>query len=454
MADAQTHPAVVIGLGRSGWAIAEHLALRGEPFVMADTRENPPGADTFRAAYPGVALHCGSLKALDLARAARVIASPGVDPRTPGLEAVRHRLIGEIALFAEARAASRTPVPLIAVTGSNAKSTVTTLIGAMADACGIDAAVGGNLGTPALTLLDKRPDAACFILELSSFQLETTKSLKADIALHLNLSEDHLDRHDGIAGYARAKQRIFREAGVAISNRDDPATRPDVEAGAREMLSFGSDVPTGDNWGLVERSGERWLCQGAQPVMPARAVRMPGQHNRLNALAALSAGTAAGWPLAPMRQVLETFPGLAHRAQLVAEIDGVRWINDSKGTNVGATLAAIDGLGATLEGRVILLAGGVGKGADFSPLAPAMARYGRAAVLFGRDRKALETALAASVATRTVDTLSDAMQHAMELARPGDCVLLSPACASLDQFVNFEARGEAFCAWLKQRQQQ
>lgn len=454
MADAQTHQhhTVVIGLGRSGWAIAEHLARRGESFIMADTRETPPGIEAFRAAYPDVAIHCGSLKALDLTGAARVIASPGVDPRTPGLEAVRDRLVGEIALFAEARAADPNPAPLIAVTGSNAKSTVTTLIGAMAQACGVEAAVGGNLGTPALTLLNTRSDAACFILELSSFQLETTPALRADIALYLNLSEDHLDRHEGVAGYAFAKQRIFSGARVAISNRDDPATRPAAVARPAQTLSFGSGAPVHPDWGVAEHRGELWLCQGTQPVMPGRAVRMPGQHNRLNALAALAAGTAAGWPLAPMRQVLEAFPGLAHRAQLVAEIDGVRWINDSKGTNVGATLAAIDGLGATLEGRVILLAGGVGKGADFSPLAPAMARYGRAALLFGRDRAALEAALSASVATRTVDTLADAMQHAMNVARPGDCVLLSPACASLDQFVNFEARGEAFCAWLEQRQ--
>ncbi|MFC0266943.1 UDP-N-acetylmuramoyl-L-alanine--D-glutamate ligase [Kushneria aurantia] len=440
---------LVVGLGRSGLAIAAHLSARGEPFVMADTRAEPPGEAAFRAAYPQVTLHCGPLTAIDLRYARRVVLSPGVDPRSPGLEQAAAPPVGEIALFVEALTALPSRPQLIAVTGSNAKSTVTTLIGELATACGVDAAVGGNLGTPALTLVHQRPEADCFVLELSSFQLETTPRLGADIALHLNLSDDHLDRHDGMAGYARAKQRIFEGAGTAIHNRDDPATRPQTADIAR-LVSFGADAPAAGQWGLGERDGAPWLCQGDAALLAAERVRMPGRHNRLNALAALAAGREAGWPLAPMLDVLAEFSGLAHRAQLIAERGGVCWINDSKGTNVGATLAAIEGVGATLAGRLILLAGGVGKGADFSALAAPLARYARAVVLFGRDRHLLEAALSAQVTTHVVDTLDQAMQHADELARPGDGVLLSPACASLDQFANFEARGEAFCAWLEQ----
>ncbi|WP_456267545.1 UDP-N-acetylmuramoyl-L-alanine--D-glutamate ligase [Kushneria sp. AK178] len=444
---------VVVGLGRSGLAIAEHLTRRDEPFIMADTRTQPAGLDEFRCRYPDVETHCGDLRELDLEGAGRVILSPGVDPRTPGLSRPGLEVVGETALFVEALNEMAPRPMLIAITGSNAKSTVTTLVGEMARASGIDVAVGGNLGTPALTLLAQQPTAGCFVLELSSFQLETTPQLGADIAVHLNLSSDHLDRHDGMAGYARAKQQIFNGAGIGITNRDDPATTPCAPAQMTRVVSFGSDCPEGDSdWGLAESEAGVWLMQGQRPVMAAREVMMPGQHNLLNVLAALAIGQEAGWPLNAMTRTVARFAGLAHRAQRVADIDGVTWINDSKGTNVGATLAAIEGIGVTLAGRLILLAGGVGKGADFTPLAGPLARHARTVVVYGRDRALLARALGAAVTVVVVDTLEQAMQHAMDVAQPGDAVVLSPACASLDQFDNFEARGEAFCAWLKQWQ--
>lgn len=444
---------VVIGLGRSGLAIAEHLARRGESFIMADTRAQPSGLAEFQRLYPDIKVHCGDLSELDLQKAGRIILSPGVDVRTPGLPLSGPDIVGETALFVEALDERAQRPMLIAITGSNAKSTVTTLVGDMARACGIDVAVGGNLGTPALTLLAQRPEAKCFVLELSSFQLETTPQLGADIAVHLNLSSDHLDRHDGMAGYARAKQQIFNGAGVGIVNRDDPATVPCEPAQVARTLSFGGNRPDKeDDWGLEQHGDGVWLMKGEQTVMAAHNVMMPGQHNLLNVLAALAVGHEAGWSLDVMIDTVAHFAGLAHRAQRVADIDGVTWINDSKGTNVGATLAAIEGIGMTLAGRLILLAGGVGKGADFAPLAEPLARYARAVVVYGRDRAQLAHALNDAVTVVVVDTLEQAMQHAMDMAQSGDAVLLSPACASLDQFDNFEARGDVFCAWLKQWQ--
>ncbi|MDR5868361.1 UDP-N-acetylmuramoyl-L-alanine--D-glutamate ligase [Halomonas koreensis] len=440
---------LVVGLGVSGRAICRHLERRGRPFMVADTRAAPPGLAEFRAAHPGIAVHCGPLTELDMEPAREVVVSPGVDPRTPGLAALagRHgpdgepRVVGEIALFVRAAEA-----PIAAITGANAKSTVTTLLGEMAAEAGVRVAVGGNLGTPALDLLAERPDAELFVLELSSFQLETTPRLGAESVAFLNLSEDHLDRHGDLAGYRAAKQAIFRGARHGVVNAEDPATWPDAPPPALER--FTTAAPGPGEWGIACHDGgdgpRDWLMHGGEPLMPASAVRLPGRHNQANALAALAMGHRLGLALPAMRGVLERFAGLAHRGELVAEIDGVRWINDSKGTNVGATLAAIAGLGPTLDGRLILLAGGDGKGADFAPLAPPLARHGREAILFGRDAGRLAAALDGALALTRVEDLEAAMARAAAIAEPGDCVLLSPACASLDQFPNYRARGEAF----------
>ncbi|WP_432414982.1 UDP-N-acetylmuramoyl-L-alanine--D-glutamate ligase [Chromohalobacter israelensis] len=438
---------LVIGLGVSGQAIARHLSRRGEPFMVADTRESPAGLEAFRAAHPGVDVVCGPLEALDMQEAREIVLSPGVDPRTPGLiDYVDHpgsgpEVVGEMALFVrECRS------PIAAITGSNAKSTVTTLLGEMARESGWKTAVGGNLGTPALDLLDESPDAELFVLELSSFQLETTPWLGADTAAFLNLSEDHLDRHGDMQGYRAAKQRIFRGARHAVVNAEDPATWPDAPSCA--VTRFTTGMPEPGEWGIVDHGGERWLAQGRAAIMPVGKVRMPGRHNHANALAALAMGAHLGLSREAMCRVLERFPGLPHRGEFIVEREGVRWINDSKGTNVGATLAAIAGIGSDLEGRLILLAGGDGKGADFSPLAEPLAHHAREAIVFGRDAERLEQALSARLPVTRVADLAAAMQRARTIAQAGDAVLLSPACASLDQFPNYMARGEAFRQWL------
>ena len=445
---------LVVGLGVSGQAIARHLMREGASFVVADTRQEPPGLDAFRRDHPGVAVHCGPLSEIDLESFEEIVLSPGVDPRSPGLQALWERslqgavpgIVSEIALFTRACSA-----PIAAITGANAKSTVTTLLGEMAREAGLNVAVGGNLGTPALDLLHDQPDAELFVLELSSFQLETTPCLGATTAAFLNLSEDHLDRHGDMAGYRAAKLGIFRGARHAVVNADDRMTWPDeVEL---PVDSFTTQPPRGQQWGIAvhdDGSGKApWLMHGSRPLMAVDELRLPGRHNQANALAALAMGMRLGLPLAAMRRVLARFQGLPHRGQLVGSAGGVRWVNDSKGTNVGATLAAIEGLGTTLEGKLIWLGGGVGKGADFTPLAEPLSRHAREAIVFGADAPRLVEALAGRVPVVRQDTLEQALERAAAIARPGDCVLLSPACASLDQFANYMARGEAFLQWVE-----
>lgn len=440
---------LVVGLGISGRAICRHLDRLGCPFMVADTRAEPPGLESFRQEFPGVELRCGPLDRLDMSAAREVVVSPGISPELPELAALKDApdsppVTGEIALFLRACQA-----PIAAITGSNAKSTVTTLLGEMAAEAGRKVAVGGNLGTPALDLLHDVPDAELFVLELSSFQLETTPELRAEAAAFLNLTEDHLDRHGDMAGYRRAKQRIFAGARYALINGEDAMTWPGSDQSIPVVERFTRQPPGPGEWGIAVLAdgvadGSAWLMHGSHPLMPAAAVRAPGRHNQANALAALAMGHHFGLPLDAMRAVLERFPGLPHRCELVAEQGGVRWINDSKGTNVGATLAAIAGIGPTLSGRLVLLAGGIGKGADFAPLAEPLAAYAREAIVFGRDADQLQHVLAPHLTVTKVMDLDAALRRAAGVAQDGDCVLLSPACASLDQFANYQARGEAF----------
>ncbi|MFO7909966.1 MAG: UDP-N-acetylmuramoyl-L-alanine--D-glutamate ligase [Halomonas sp.] len=448
---------LVIGLGVSGQAICRHLARLGRSFMLADTRDKPPGLAAMQERYPGVEIYCGPLTGLDVQDAEEIVLSPGIDPGTPGLEGLQNtfnprtgepRLVGEIALFRRAAKA-----PIVAITGSNAKSTVTTLVGEMAHASGIKAAVGGNLGTAALDLLADCPQAELYILELSSFQLETTPALGALCSVFLNLSEDHLDRHAGMNAYGAAKRRIFIDASSAVVNGDDPATWPETGHMPPSISRFTRESPREDcQWGLGIQDGEVMLMQGQRPWLRACELGLDGEHNFLNALAALAVGEHCGFKRDAMRQVLRDFRGLRHRSQRVAVVNGVLWINDSKATNVGATLAAVQGLGPRLDGKLILLAGGVGKGADFSPLAEPLAVYAREVLLFGRDAEELEKVLCRHLQTRRLEDLTSAMQTAYEIAQPGDCVLLSPACASLDQFVDYQQRGDVFCQWIESRQ--
>ncbi|WP_254918381.1 UDP-N-acetylmuramoyl-L-alanine--D-glutamate ligase [Cobetia sp. QF-1] len=463
-------PTLVVGLGVSGQAIAQHLSDRGIDFAVADTRSAPPGLERLREYAPQASVYLGPLEALDLSRFDEVVLSPGIDPRQAVFDPVRERLVGEIALFVRAldeREADslheqyKRPA-LVAITGSNAKSTVTTLVAQMAERAGRHVAVGGNLGTAALTLLREQPNAELYVLELSSFQLETTPELKADVACFLNLSEDHLDRHDGMLGYQAAKRAVFRGAGLAVINADDAWSWPaEDDLVSRVSFSVQLDVLEGQKsrnnaaeWCLAGKGSSLSLChveaQGLHEIIPAEAVRLAGRHNQANALAALAMGTAIGLDEAAMVSELESFAGLPHRGELIAHRHGVRWINDSKGTNVGATLAAIAGLGPTLDGKLVLLAGGQGKGADFSPLAAPLLDYAREVVVFGQDAALLAAALPDSVTVTRVNTLIDALEHAQQVACPGDCVLLSPACASLDQFANYMVRGDVFRDWVAQ----
>ncbi|KRV80970.1 UDP-N-acetylmuramoyl-L-alanine--D-glutamate ligase [Pseudomonas citronellolis] len=430
---------IVVGLGKSGMSLVRFLARQGVPFAVADTRENPPELATLRAQYPQVEVRCGELDAGFLCRASELYVSPGLSLRTPALvEAAARgvRLSGDIDLFAR-----HAKAPIVAITGSNAKSTVTTLVGEMAAAAGKRVAVGGNLGTPALDLL--ADDVELYVLELSSFQLETCERLGAEVATCLNVSEDHMDRYDGMADYHLAKHRIFRGARQVVVNRADALSRPLI-ADSVPCWTFGTNKPDFKAFGLVEEGGEKYLAFQFEALMPVRELKIRGAHNQSNALAALALGHAVGLPFEPMLQTLREFAGLAHRCQWVGERGGVSFYDDSKATNVGAALAAIEGLGADIDGKLVLLAGGDGKGADFSALREPVAKFCRAVVLLGRDAELVGAALSDETPKVRVQTLDEAVRKAAELARPGDAVLLSPACASLDMFKNFEERGRLF----------
>ncbi|KWR79174.1 MULTISPECIES: UDP-N-acetylmuramoyl-L-alanine--D-glutamate ligase [Pseudomonas] len=430
---------IVVGLGKSGMSLVRFLARQGVPFAVADTRENPPELATLRAQYPQVEVRCGELDAGFLCRASELYVSPGLSLRTPALvEAAARgvRLSGDIDLFAR-----HAKAPIVAITGSNAKSTVTTLVGEMAAAAGKRVAVGGNLGTPALDLL--ADDVELYVLELSSFQLETCERLGAEVATCLNVSEDHMDRYDGMADYHLAKHRIFRGARQVVVNRADALSRPLI-ADSVPCWSFGTNKPDFKAFGLVEEGGEKYLAFQFEALMPVRELKIRGAHNQSNALAALALGHAVGLPFVPMLRTLREFAGLAHRCQWVGERAGVSFYDDSKATNVGAALAAIEGLGADIDGKLVLLAGGDGKGADFSALREPVAKFCRAVVLLGRDAELVGAALSDETPKVRVQTLDEAVRKAAELARPGDAVLLSPACASLDMFKNFEERGRLF----------
>jgi UDP-N-acetylmuramoylalanine--D-glutamate ligase len=346
------------------------------------------------------------------------------------------KLSGDIDLFAR-----NAKAPIVAISGSNAKSTVTTLVGEMAIAAGKRVAVGGNLGTPALDLLSD--DIELYVMELSSFQLETTHDLGAEVATVLNVSEDHMDRYSGLPAYHLAKHRIFRGAKQFVVNRQDALSRPLMGEGM-PCWTFGLSKPDFKAFGIREENGEKYLAFEFQNLMPVRELKIRGAHNQSNALAALALGHAVGLPFDAMLSSLRTFGGLEHRCQWVRDLNGVSYYNDSKATNVGAALAAIEGLGADIEGKLVLIAGGDGKGADFKDLKAPVAAHCRAVVLMGRDSDLIAAALGDAVLQVRATSLDDAIVQCKALAQPGDAVLLSPACASFDMFKNYEERGQLF----------
>ena len=436
MADYQGKKVVIIGLGMTGLSCVDFFMARGVTPRVMDTRVAPAGLDKLPEA---VERYVGGLNEDWLLTADLIVASPGIALAHPSVSAAADagvEIVGDIELFCrEAQA------PVVAITGSNGKSTVTSLVGEMAKAAGMNVGVGGNIGLPALMLLD--PERELYVLELSSFQLETTSSLRAVAATILNVTEDHMDRYPlGLQQYRAAKLRIYENARACIVNADDALTMP-VRGADERCISFGVDV--GD-YHLNRQQGETWLRVKGEKVLNVKEMKISGQHNYSNALAALALADAAGLPRASSLKALTTFAGLAHRFQLVLEHNGVRWINDSKATNVGSTEAALKGL--HLDGTLYLLLGGDGKSADFTPLSRYLTGDNIRLYCFGRDGAQL-AALRPDVAVQT-ETMEQAMRQIAPQVVPGDMVLLSPACASLDQFKNFEQRGDIFARLAKE----
>lgn len=433
---------VVAGLGISGVAAVNFLYEQGYRVAVTDSRELPPGHDQIPAE---VASYFGELNQELLLQADEIVISPGLDPRLPEIQAAVAQgipVVSEIQILRRA-----TDAPIVAITGSNAKSTVTTLLGLMAVNAGKNVAVGGNLGRPALDLL--KDQAELYILELSSFQLETTSNLNAEVAVILNMSEDHLDRHGDMFGYHTAKHCIFQGVKQVVYNRDDSLTRPLVPD-QTPMQSFGLNAPDLNQYGILrDDQNNMWLARGRERLINSRDLYIQGTHNLANALACLALGEAIGLPLDAMLASLKTFKGLEHRCEFVQEIDQVRYYNDSKGTNIGASLAAIEGLGQAIEmhqGKLVMILGGQAKGQDFKALREAITQYVKTVVLIGEDAELIRNAIEGCAELLFAESLQQAVSICQQQAQRNDVVLLSPACASFDMFKGYEQRGHQFVA--------
>ena len=426
---------LVLGMGATGASVARHLAARGFAAWFADTRDTPPGLDSIRQAMPAAGLMVGGIPAEVPAGVTQIVVSPGADLDLPVLADARRRnlpLRSDLDLFA---AACRAPV--LGITGSNGKSTVTSMVGAMLVANDWRVGVGGNLGTPALDLLDAA--TRTYVLELSSFQLERSQPLGLQAAVVLNVAPDHLDKHGNMAAYTAAKARIYAACRVAIINRDEPDLARLVPPGTPRS-SFGLDAPADGHFGVVSNEAGEWLACGARRLLPVGSLGTTGRHNVSNALAALALAHAAGADLRVSALALQSFRGLPHRMQVVASADGVTWIDDSKATNVAAAVTSIRGA----AGPLVLIAGGDGKGQTFEELAAALRGRQATAVLIGRDREQIAREIAGSCAVELAETLPDAVARARRAACPGATVLLAPACSSLDMFRSYEHRGQVF----------
>lgn len=445
---------LVLGLGESGLAMARWLSRQGAVVRVADSRQVPPNVDALRAAVPGVELFAGEFSDAAFAGIDVIAISPGVPVQTPHVQAALARgvpVVSEIELFAWGvrQVAPRSRV--IAITGSNGKTTTTTLTAFLLNAAGVPAVACGNISPSALDALMAAVDAAAYpqvwVLELSSFQLETTFTLDADAATVLNVSEDHLDRYAGMDDYAATKRRVFQGNGTMLLNRDDAYCRSWRQA-ERKAVSFGLMPPVSErDYGLADG----WIVRGNERLVALANLKLAGLHNAANAMAALALCEAVGVEAARVVPALCQFTGLAHRVEFVAEIDGVSYYDDSKGTNVGATLAAVQGMGR----KVVLILGGEGKEQDFSPLRPALAEHGRAVALIGRDAGLIGRAIdGCGVPTRDCRDLEDAVRWSAEQAAAGDAVLLSPACASFDMFRNYAHRAEVFVQCVRALQKE
>jgi UDP-N-acetylmuramoylalanine--D-glutamate ligase len=456
---------VVVGLGKTGASCLRFLSKRGIPVSATDSRRNPPGLAELGSLADSVDLRLGGFDLSLLDDASQVLMSPGVSLEEPIARAARERgieVLGDVELFAR-----NVHAPVIGITGTNGKSTVTTLVARMAAAAGRAVLAGGNLGVPALDLLDQ-PVPDLYVLELSSFQLETTSSLRLRAAVVLNVTADHLDRYPSVAEYAQAKSRIFAKAATVVLNADDPlvaqmrgagmgserATKNTVARslsipagqsdGAVRTVTFSIAQPEAD-YSLLRRGSQTLLARHGEGLLDVARMKITGLHNAANALAALALGDAVGLPMPAMLGALESFPGLPHRSEWIADVAGVRFIDDSKGTNVGATIAAVAGM----PGPLVMIAGGEGKGQDFTPLAQAFRGKVRHVVLIGKDAPALTAALKGVSTTETAASMQEAVGLAAGAATAGDTVLLSPACASLDMFRDYGHRGDVFAAAVR-----
>jgi UDP-N-acetylmuramoylalanine--D-glutamate ligase len=438
---------VVVGLGKTGASCLRYLARHGVPAAATDSRRSPPGLHELGDLARTLDIRLGGFDLSLLDGASQLLMSPGVSLDEPIAREARSRgieVVGDIELFARAVRA-----PVVGITGTNGKSTVTSLVASMAIAAGRRVLAGGNLGVPALDLLDQ-PTPDLYVLELSSFQLETTSSLELEAAVVLNVTSDHMDRYASLEAYARAKARIFARAAVVVLNADDALVTAMRGAatvrGAAVTPTVTFSIQRSDaDYALLHQGTQTFLCRRGEAVLDIAAMKIAGLHNAANALAALAMGDAIGLPLPAMLGALEAFPGLPHRSAWVADIAGVRYVDDSKGTNVGATIAAVEGI----PGRLVMIAGGQGKGQDFAPLAAAFKNKVHHAVLIGVDAPAVKRAIEGVCSVELVGSMADAVAAAARAAQPEDTVLLSPACASLDMFRDYGHRGDEFAAAVR-----
>ncbi len=431
--DPQSSKVLVVGLGNTGISVAHYLQKLGFNFAITDSRDKPPLMDEFFQVMPDTPVFTGGFDEAAFKVATHLVVSPGVSLTEKSIvKAIANgaKIVSDIDLFA-----CSVEVPIIAITGSNGKSTVTTMLGEMAKAAGKKVGVGGNLGTPALDLMEQT--AELYVLELSSFQLERISVLNAAAATVLNVSADHLDRHADIAEYAQEKQNVFCGNGVMVINIDDPIVNAMQEAG-RRILTF--SIKKEADFYIAHKGGVEFLMHKKQCLMPLAELPLEGRHNAANALAALALGVSIGLDEQAMCNALKTFKGLNHRMQRVAEIRGVTWVNDSKATNIGACVAALQGY----TNKVILIAGGDAKGADMNELMPAIKEKAKSVVLMGKDAGLIKQALNNCIPVYSAENMAQAVQISASLAASGDSVLLSPACASLDQYKNYQDRGDQF----------
>lgn len=443
---------LVLGLGKSGLSTTRFLRRHNAAVKVADTRARLPDIEALTDQYPDLDIHLGDLPMALLEDVDQLVISPGLSPAHPLVQAAKQKgiqVIGDIELFCR-----QAQAPIIAITGTNAKSTVVTLIADIINDAGFKVALGGNIGIPVLDLLDNaegEPDF--YVLELSSFQLETTYSLKSKVAAVLNVTPDHMDRYADFASYTQAKQRIYAHCEWALYNRDDEATRPSQNLSSPDRktkrMSFGLQAAVEDDvisYNLLNNDdGDSWLAQGQDAVFPVRDLKLSGVHNHINCLAALAVSDVLGINRSSVQKTLRNFRGLAHRCEWVTDIGHVRWINDSKGTNVGSTLAALRGYAEAYSGKIVLLLGGVSKEADFTPLCQMITQHVKIVIVYGKDAAKIQKDLAGVTCPVTdVDDFDLLVKRAHYEAGESGLVLFSPACASFDMFKNFEKRGDEF----------